>query len=516
MKETGTGSSVRNAILKGSLTGVAHSGLTALLVVVAVPLFIHTLGGEAYGLFSLLGVVGNLNTVANLGLNASLVRFLAEHGKTRESDHVIALTFAILLVVLTPLLAGGFVFEREILRGILSIPERHIDGALWLYRTMFVSSAIVLLGQTFGAILDAQQKVHLTNIAQMVYSVLYWGLILVALATGSGLDAIGTVVLVSSIVWCSLVTFLAYRTWGGVSLSGIVSSGRRLAAGQLSYGLQLYSAGVLSLLYEPLTKVVVAWMFGVREVGILDIGLRARNQIQGLIARLFYPLYPLLARLQDREKVRTMILDIEQKTVFLVFPVIGMVVLAASPAVHLAFDHDTAMITATIVWLVSAFLLGSTTVTPFYQYLMAKGHASLTVFLQAINVIVSVVILLAFGPRLGYAAVIASAAAAILSSGILSFALQYRMLGIAPFATARQALVVAGTFLFAVFGGFLAGLLMESILWKLLVPPAVVLAASIMAYRRSALVTPSDIARYLGPSTAGSRFAIRLLCIRPQ
>jgi O-antigen/teichoic acid export membrane protein len=516
MKESDAARPVRREILKGSLTGVAHAVLTALLVVIAVPLFIRTLGTEAYGLFSLLGVVGNLNTVANLGLNASLVRFLAEHGKTRESDHVVALTLLILLIILTPLLVFGLVFEREILRVILSIPESHIDAALWLYRSMFISSALVLLGQTFAAMIDAQQKVHLTNLSQMVYSTMYWGLILLVIAMGFTLDAIGTSVLASSLIWCCLVAVIAFRTWGGLSLAGIVTSGRRLAAGQLSYGLQLYSAGVISLLYEPLTKVVVAWMFGVSEVGILDIGLRARNQIQGLIARLFYPLYPLLARLNDKEKITMLIQDIEQKIWFLVFPVIGIVVLATTPAVLLAFHHDTDMIAATIVWLVSAFLLGSTTVTPFYQYLMAKGHASLTVVLQAVNVVVSVGILLTLGPRIGYAAVIVSASAAILASGALSFYLQYRMLGITLFDSGRQAVVVLGTFLGSVLAGSLAALLTESNVWKLLTAPALVLTVSVLLYRRYGLLSPADVIRYLGSSTAISRISVRLLCGRAQ
>ena len=169
---------MRADLAKGSLSGVLQVVLTTALVLLAVPLFVRILGQEAFGLFSLVALVGNVNAFANLGLNSALVRFLAEQGKSRESDHDIAVTVLLLVSVIVPLTVAGAVFERTVMLDVMNVPPELYGDGVWLYRAMLISNVFVLLGGTCTAVLDAQQKVHLTNLFQMLYTVVYWGLIL--------------------------------------------------------------------------------------------------------------------------------------------------------------------------------------------------------------------------------------------------------------------------------------------------------------------------------------------------
>ncbi len=502
---------MRSELAKGSLSGALQVVVTTALVLIAVPLFVRNLGPEAFGLFSLIALVGNVNTFANLGLNSALVRFVAEQGKSRESDHDIVVTLVILVSVILPLTAGGFLFERTMLSGVLNVPPDFYDDAVWLYRAMLISNILVLLGGTFTAVLDAQAKVYLTNLFQMLYTVVYWGLILGVLIAGLPLKMIGVTTVIATTTWFAAAGTGMLRTWGVPSVTGLRMSWMTRVRKQLSYGMQLFSAGMIGFFYEPLTKLLLAHFLGVREVGVFDIGMRARNIVNSLMLKLLYPLYPLFARLDDQKQIRSLVHDVEQKSMLLVAPVLGIVFLTTRPLVDLFFGTDVDALALTIAWMVSTYLLWGFTVTPVYTFLMAKGFASRTVISQALNVFANgVVILVTFG-WLGYSSVLAGNLASTLSTWVLLLFLQWRFLHSLIFDTWRQlfaVLVVIGIGIGCAF----AVPSLQAGLYGVIAGPVLIICATILVYRFLGVLNVQDVARYLGSGTAASRVCAWLFC----
>jgi O-antigen/teichoic acid export membrane protein len=507
-------SSLRSDLTRGSLSGALQVVVATVLVVLTIPLFIRTLGQEAWGVFSVITLVGSANTFANLGLNSALVRFLAEQGKIPESDHDILVTLLLLLGVTLPLTILGFVFEQFVILKILNVPATMSGEAIWLYRSMLVCNVLVLVGQTFTAVLDAQQKVHLTNFCQLVYALLYWGLILVVILLRLPLRMMGVAILISATLWFVTVVVSMLTTWGRPSARGIRANFRRLARKQLTYGLQLFSAGLIGFFYEPLARILIANFLGMREVGLFEIGLRARNLLTSLAVKILYPLYPLLSSRTDHEGIRSIVHDVEQKSLLLVAPLIGITLLAAYPLVNFFFDANVDVLTVTILWMVSSYLLGSVTITPFYQFLMAKGHASRTVLVQALNVITNTAVFFILLPSLGYYAAVAGNVASNALTWALLQSLQWRYLNTGILDSWRQAgvvLLVMG--IPAVVSVFvpLSGVGM----WGVLLAPVAVGLLAAYTYRLSGIVSVKDVARYLGDNTAAARMCARLLCKEP-
>lgn len=501
-------------LAKSSLTGVTQFVVSTLLILVTIPMFIRNLGTEAYGLFSLVAVIGSVNTFANLGLNSSLVRFLAEQGKTTESDLDIVVTLLILLTILLPVAACAMIFEKVILINILNVPYRLFYDAEWLFVSMLISNIIILLGQTFTAILDSQQKVYLTNLFQMMYNIIYWGLIFLVLFLGYSLRSIAIVISISTALWFCIVVVSSLRSWGKLSLQGLGSNGVRVAKKQLKYGIKIYAGGVVGFFYEPLTKILVSRFLGVAEVGLFDIGLRVRNQIYGLGAKLLYPLYPIISQLEDSGKIRTLVHDIEQKTVFVIMPIIAIIVVITNPLVTLFFISNVEPISITIIGIVGSFLLGSITVTPNYLFLLAKGHASKTVILQSINVVVNAIVFTALFRWLGYYAVVAGNAIAILASCGLSLYYQKVYLHSCIFDSLRQPIVVTFVFSIALVIALFFNDMSDSGAWKILAGPFVVTFVSTLLYKYFSLFQPEDIFRYFGKGTFFSRLFLHVLCAK--
>jgi O-antigen/teichoic acid export membrane protein len=502
---------VKADLAKSSLTGVAQFVLSTALVFAAIPIFMSRLGEEAYGVFSLVGVVGNVNVFANLGLNAALIRFLASQGKCQESDHDILVNL-VLVIVAAALLGGiGMIFRQELLHAV-GVPERLFDEAELLWIFMLVGSVIILIGQTFTGVIDAQQKIYLTNLVQMVYNIAYWSFVLIAVLGGFGLKGVGLSVVLAAAIWFVLVVVVAYRLWGKVGFTGLRGSFLSATRKQLAYGLQLYAAGLVNFFHEPFTKIMVSHFLGLAEVGFYDIGLRVRNLVVGMATKLLYPLYPKLARDHARPEIGALVNDVEQKTLFAILPVVGVLILATPTAAPLFFPQSADIIAATIVWIVSGYLLFSVTAVPIYFYLMAEGYAAKTIYLQAVIVVVNAAAFLLLLRPLGYDSAPVANALAIAASGIGCAIYQKRYLGNMIIESYRQVAVLAGAFASSLVCGWLLELAVRNVFWKLAVGPLAIVAITVAIYRQFARLKPVEIERYVGSGTTISRLCVRLLC----
>jgi O-antigen/teichoic acid export membrane protein len=293
---------------------------------------------------------------------------------------------------------------------------------------------------------------------------------------------------------------------------GLRSNGIRIAKKQLSYGIQIYLGGLLIFLYEPFSKILVAQFIGVAEVGIFDIGLKVRDQIYRFISKLLYPLFPLISKLTDREKIRNIVHDVEQKIFFVMLPLIAIILLTAKSLVALFFHSNVDAISITIACVLSGYLIGSITVFPIYQYLIIKGHAPKTILIQCINVFTNAIVFLILYNWLGYyAAVIATSVAILTSCGVLIY-YQKKYLNSLIFDSIQQIIVIFVTFLVALIFGFFFNSILGSSIWKLVFNPVIIISTTIVFYRRFALINIADISRYFGYNNIFSKVFIYVLC----
>ena len=503
---------MKTSMTRSSLTGMVQSVINAALVFVTIPSFIRILGAESYGVFSLVAIIGNVNTFANFGLNSSLVRFLAKQGKSDESDYDIIVTFIILLAILVPLTVGALVFQQDILVRILGVNAEMMNDAQWLFVSMLLGNALVLLGQTFTAILDSQQKIYLTNMFQMIYNFIYWSLILVALWLNYALKGVAIATCAASVIWFCMVALSSLISWKGISFRGLQKNGARVARKQLSYGLKIYTAGVVGFFHEPLTKILVSRLIGIPEVGLFDIGLRVRNQVVGLVTKLLSPLYPAISQMSDPDKVRTLVHDVEQKTFLVVLPISIIVVLLAKTAANMVFHSHIDAISITVASFVVVYLVCSTTVLPIYLFLMAKGYPSRNILLQSMNSIVNAVVLIIALPLLHYYAAVAANMVAIFSTFLMLLVFQKKYLNSLIFDSTRQVAKLLFATILAFGIGYCSISLATGDWWKLISAPIVVLCVTIISYRQLEIVTFRDVRRYLGERTPVSIFVTRVLC----
>jgi len=502
---------MRKQLVKNSLTGVAQTVLRIALAVAAIPIFMNKLGSESYGVFALIMVIGNLNTLVNVGLTSSLVKFLSEQRKCKESDQDIIVAASILLAFLLPITFLAFVLKHAILTHLLRITPNLMSGAGPLYDFALVANVFLLLGQVFTSVLDSLQRVDLSNFLLLAYNFLYWPLIILSAISGLGLWGVGLAVSAASAIWFTASLVVALRQWGALNFSGLRASFFPLARKQISYGVHIYMSGLVSLLFEPMTKILLSHFVGVTEVGFYDIAIRMRNYAWSIVSKVFYPLYPSIAAIDQKKRVRFIVHDIEQKIFIIVVPMIAAVIFVARPMVTLWIGSNVSILSISIAVIVSTYLIGSS-VIPNYYFLTAKNLPSKTVVLQAVSVLVNVLVFFAAIWTLGYYAAIIGNGAAILSSFGLSVWYQKKYLDSLIFDSSSQALKLIAVFVSLMLVGYFTVIIMPSDILKLLMVPIVISVFAVILYRLSALLTPADIRRYFGEQGLLSRVGMKILC----
>lgn len=420
---------MRKTLVINSFSGTVQVLITVVLVLFTIPIFVHQLGTELFGVYSLLLLIGNLSSLANLGINASLIKFISEQGKSTESDYDIIVSLIILSTIIICLSTLALFFEKFIMTNVLAIKSEFINNeTIGLYNYLILSNIIMFIGQIGTAILDALQKIYLTNLFQLIYSFLYWGLMLLALTLFSSLQYIGLSIILTSLIWFLLVFFSVKRFWRKLQFKGIKTNFYRVFKKNIGYGIKVYTSSILNFLFEPLSKILLSNFVGIKEVGLFDIVLRIKTQAWNILSKLLYPIIPHISKERIFSKIKYFITDLEQKIVFIILPLIILIVFGAYPFVKLWIGRDIELISVGIILLVPAHIAGLL-LFPNYQFLMLKGYPGKTIILQAINSIVNVVCFFVLLPNYGYYAIILANFIAILSSTIVNMYYQKKYLG---------------------------------------------------------------------------------------
>jgi len=447
-----------------SFTGLVQMGLTAVLMFFCIPVFINKLGSELWGVFSLVSIIGNLATLANLSLDTTLVKFLAEQGKCKESDQDIISMLVLLTIIMIPLFVLLFFLKEFILLNIFSISPIYLDQSSVLFTYLLIANLILLGGKSFTAILDARKKIYLNNFAMIVYSCMYWGGIVAVVLSGYGFAQIGLVILFASVFWLLLVMILALKEWGWLDLTGLRANMKKALKKLLKYSTKIYTGSLFGFLYEPFTKILISRFVGESAVGIFEIGIRIKNNLYTVFIRIIHPLYPVIAEMKDMERIKYLINKVTTAFIFVIVPIIIATIFCAKPFIYLWIGgDDVSLIALTIIVLVGSNLSFSLTVLPIYLFFRAKNHPENEIYIQALNSIVNIILIFLLHRYLGYYAVLISVSASLAFTFVLSLYYQKKYLGILPLAQFREKLkFVAFTFILLLSGYLFSFLLPEN------------------------------------------------------
>ncbi len=487
----------KEKLIRNSAIGLLQFGLTALLILVSVPVFINKLGLELYGIFAIVSVIGNLNLLTNFGLNGALLVYVSKQGKCRESDHDIIATLFIMFTIMLVFVSIAIIFKESIITQIFSVPQQFVYDAEILLIYLVVANALLLMGQTYTAVIDAEQKIHLSNIGQFVYSLLYWGGMILTVTFGGNLKDIGFVALISAIIWYLIVFVLFRQIWGKLNYTDLKKQFPKVAYKQITYGTKIYLAGFTGFMFEPLSKILLSNFIGVNAVALFEIGTKIKGQINGVFSKAFYPFLPFIANSSDNDKLKKYVFDFTKKIQLIVIPISIVAAFDLPILTRLWLGNENFKeATVFIITLTISMLLLSAPILPVYQYLSAKNKADKNIWIQFSAVLVNLIVFFALYKYTGLYTILISNTLAFVASYLVGNFYQYKYLTANYYSARFYYLKLLAFGIICTLCCLLIRYFVPIGLWDLVFFPLVVTITFIFFIRNQKMINRDDLERY--------------------
>lgn len=503
---------VGKLLIKNSFIGIIQFVLTAILTLISVPIFIHKLGMELYGIFAIVSIIGNLNLLANFGLNGALLVYVAKQGKCKESDHDIVVTQIIMIVLAVIFAVMAVVFSDFIVQKVFSIPVQYVTKAKNLFLFLVFANSILLIGQTYTAIIDAKQKIYISNLCQFIYSSIYWGGMIIVVSMGGQFPMIGLIALVSAVIWFVLVMLAARNIWGKLEFKGILNNFKVSAKKQLKYGSKIYLSGLAGFMFEPLSKILLSNFLGINAVALFEIGSKIRGQISGVMTKALYPIYPYIASTPQSDLLHKKLFDFSKKIQLIVIPLSIIVVFVMTILLKLWLGPENLLQTSIYVITMSAsLLLAAPPALIIYQYMAAKNMADKNIWVQMVSVIVNIIFFFTLLKKFGIYSILFSNTLSLISSYVLCNYYQYKYLD-ANYWNERYFYLKLLTFgITCTLSCVLIRHFVSVSLLDLVIYPIFVGSSFILFVRGQKLINNADLELYFGAIPFLKRKFIRLL-----
>jgi O-antigen/teichoic acid export membrane protein len=184
--------SVPRAIRLGVWSGYLNLGVTWAIQLVMVPLLLHHLGGEQYGLYAALTSVVGYFSLLTFGSSLTVPRYVADHSARGEGEALSRFVSTYLVLYLAVALAGlaAGIAAAPLLTAALSVPPQLHGVIAPAWRLVVGGWAAGLLAGLLQSLLTGLGEVHLSNLATSGRTVLNLAFAAAILLAGGRLDAL--------------------------------------------------------------------------------------------------------------------------------------------------------------------------------------------------------------------------------------------------------------------------------------------------------------------------------------
>jgi O-antigen/teichoic acid export membrane protein len=201
-------------IARNTLLNLIGQAFPLIVGIVTIPLVVHGLGTERFGLLSLAWVILGYFTVFDLGLGRAITKYVAEalgKGENAQVPEIIwtAVTFQAALGIIGAIVLLGI--TDLLVERVLNIPPELLVEAKDTFHLLALSIPLVLVSSSFSGVLEAAQRFDIVNAVRIPSSILTFILPLVGLYLGFGLPGIVVLILLARLGTLIALAWMDFR-----------------------------------------------------------------------------------------------------------------------------------------------------------------------------------------------------------------------------------------------------------------------------------------------------------------
>lgn len=301
------------------------------------PFILHRLGDDAFSLwvlvFSLTGYYGLLD----LGIRASIVRYVAKFAATEDEEQLtkflstsLAFYVAIGLVVLL-LTAVGFFYLPDLFH----IPRNLLRTTRVLFLLGGAGIALSFPLSVFAAVLEGLQKFSWAQLSQIGVTLVRGALIVIALSQGGGLMAVGAITVAMNLLSYLVLTWMAFRAFP-LQLA-LRNFDRQAFRKMLGYGSFAFLILIAERLRFQSDSVVIGAFLSSAAITFFSIGARLVEYSTYAVrsmAQIFTPMSCQFAATRDFAHLRRMLIAGNRACALIVFPLTVVLLVLGKPIIE--------------------------------------------------------------------------------------------------------------------------------------------------------------------------------------
>lgn len=334
------------------------------------------LGPESLGVWSLVLATTSASRVSELGLAAGAVKFVAEALARNEPHRAglivqtamisVAVSLALMLVLATPAILWWLT---------RIVPTENLSDAKTLLPFAMVSVWVASIGGVAHSSLDGCHRADLRATLTMISSVFYlctvWQLAPQYGLVGLGIAQLGQALLTALASWLTLRRQLS-------SMPCIPFQWNRgIFREMLGYGVNFQIISIANILYEPITKTLVAKFGGLSATAYYEMANRMVLQVRAMVIAANRVLVPTMAALGTRDPGK--LKHAYQRTyrvVFLMTVAVFVGLIGLTPLIERVWIQKAGTPFCWFVLMVVAANVINTLSAPAYFMNLATGHLS--------------------------------------------------------------------------------------------------------------------------------------------
>lgn len=298
------GGGLSKTIFKNSSLNAMRTVLLAILSFVTIPIILHKLGAENYGVWALVIAFASYANFLELGFNSAVTRLVArgtnestneqtENRKQKMGNNDIAdqinstvITYIIISTAIFFLVLLFYPFLKSVMFSKVNVPN--LD--LYILATLFLF-LLNLVTSNYMSVLTGRMRMDLTNGIAILTSFVQTGLTIWLLLAGYGLMAVFVGSVASGLLGSILPTIFAKREFPELFFSL-----RRYSFSKIKhlfkFSLKMYFINSVSNFLTATNKFIIVRLTGLDFVAYYEIANKVVLQLRILFQNILEPVYP--------------------------------------------------------------------------------------------------------------------------------------------------------------------------------------------------------------------------------
>ena len=290
--------------------GMVSEAAAAFLIM---PFLVRRLGEANYGLWILIGSVSSYFGLLDLGIRASVGRFVAYHqakGDRAGVNATVSAAMAALAGAGTIVLLSSFGVQRIFFR-MFDVPTDQVETVRLAVLLVCANLALFFIANVFDATLWAFQRFDLLNMIDIPATFVRLGMTYYVIDRGYGLVGLATLTVVLTACVGLAKAWMSFRVDPGLRIR-VSSISRGTIRELFGYGLSNFAITVARMTRAQMSPFLVGSLLGLRQVTPFSVAKRLFDYTQNVLVTGTGVLTPLAATLHaqgQHDRQRSMFLE---------------------------------------------------------------------------------------------------------------------------------------------------------------------------------------------------------------